>query len=191
WRQVAAIVFFAAISAISPKAFPVGTPFEPVPWTLGIYSLFTAGRLVLAYRGRLSRGFVAISVVVDILVLMITIWSFHLQYRAPPALYLKAPTLIYVFILIALRTLRFEPGYVLLAGGCAALGWLTLFLYAVWGSDGAVFTHSYVEYVTSYKVLRGAEIDKILSILVVTAILALPLVRARELLARSVAEAVA
>ena len=41
---------------------------------------------------------------------------------------------------IAMRTLRFEPGYVLLAGGCAALGWLTLFLYAVWGSDGAVFT---------------------------------------------------
>ena len=71
----------------------------------------------------------------------------------------------YVFILIALRTLRFEPGYVLLAGGCAAFGWLTLFLYAVWGSDGAVFTHSYVEYVTSYKILRGAEIDKILSIL--------------------------
>jgi hypothetical protein len=60
------------------KAFPAGTPFEPVPWTLGIYGLFTAGGLVLAYRGRLSRGFVAISVVVDILVLMLTIWSFHL-----------------------------------------------------------------------------------------------------------------
>jgi adenylate cyclase len=42
-------------------------------------------------------------VVVDIAVLMITIWSFHL-YRATPALYLKAPTLMYVFILIALRT---------------------------------------------------------------------------------------
>lgn len=87
---------------------------------LGIYGLFTVGRLALAYQGRLSRGFVAISVVVEILVLMITIWSFHLQYQAPPALYLKAPTLMYVFILIALRTLRFEPGYVLLAGGCAA-----------------------------------------------------------------------
>jgi adenylate cyclase len=180
--------FCPPIYAVAPKAFPAGTPFEPVPWTLGIYGLFTAGRLVLAYRGRLGHGFVAISVVVDILVLMITIWSFHLQYRAPPALYLKAPTLMYVFILIALRTLRFEPGYVLLAGGCAALGWLTLFLYAVWGSDGAVFTHSYVEYVTSYKILRGAEIDKILSVLVVTAILALSLVRARDLLARSVAE---
>jgi len=94
----------------------------------------------------------------------------------------------YVFIFIALRTLRFEPGYVLLAGGCAALGWLGLLLYAVWGSDGAAFTHSYVEYVTPYSILRGAEIDKILSIFVVTLILAISLARARELLARSVAE---
>jgi adenylate cyclase len=187
WTQVAAIAFFAVFYAISPKAFPAGAPFQPVPWTLGIYGLFTAGRLLLAYRGQLSRGFVALSVVVDILVLMITIWSFHLQYRAPPALYLKAPTLMYVFILIALRTLRFEPGYVLLAGGCAALGWLGLLLYAAWGSEGAAFTHSYVEYVTSYKILRGAEIDKVISILVVTMILAFSLARGRQLLARSVA----
>ena len=187
WTQAAAIVFFAVVYAISPKAFPAGTPFEPIPWTLGIYALFTAGRLFLAYRGRLSRGFVALSVVVDVTALMITIWSFHLQYRSPPALYLKAPTLMYVFILIALRTLRFEPGYVLLAGGCAALGWLGLFLYAAWGPAGGAFTHSYVAYVTSYRILRGAEIDKILSILVVTAILTFSLARSRQRLARSVA----
>ena len=58
WTQVAAIVFFATLYAISPKAFPAGTPFEPVPWTLGTYGLFTAGRLLLAYRGQSSRGFV-------------------------------------------------------------------------------------------------------------------------------------
>jgi adenylate cyclase len=118
---------------------------------------------------------------------MIAIWSFHLQYRAPPALYLKAPTLMYVFILIALRTLRFESGYMLLAGGCAALGWLGLLLYAAWGSERPAFTHSYVEYITSYKILRGAEIDKVISILVVTMILAYSLARGRRLLARSVA----
>jgi adenylate cyclase len=193
WIQACAIVFFAVVYAISPKAFPPGTRFEPVPWTLGIYALFTSVRIVLAHRGRLSRGFVTLSIVVDIAVLMITIWSFHLQYRAPPALYLKAPTLMYVFILIALRTLRFEPRYVLIAGGCGAAGWLALFIYAAAGSGDAAptFTHSYIDYVTSYKILRGAEIDKILSILMVTAILALSLVRARKLLINSVAEEVA
>jgi adenylate cyclase len=187
WTQAAVIVFFGALYTISPKAFPAGTRFHPVPWTLAIYALFTIGRLFLAYRGRLRRGFVVLSAVVDIAALMITIWSFHLQYQTPPALYLKAPTLMYVFIFIAMRTLRFEPAYVLLAGGCAALGWLGLFLYAVWGPQFPGFTHSYVSYATSYRILRGAEIDKIISILVVTVILAFSLARGRQLLARSVA----
>src|SRR5262249_30284864 len=116
WTQAAVIVFFGALYAISPKALPAGTPFQQVPWTLAFYALFTAARLILAYRGRLRRAFVVLSVVVDIAVLMIAMWSFHLQYQAPPALYLEAPTLMYVFIFIALRTLRFESGYVLLAG---------------------------------------------------------------------------
>jgi adenylate cyclase len=128
--QCGAIVFFATVYAVTPKAFPPSVAFEPIPWTLGIYALFTALRLVLAWREQLTRGLVALSVVVDITVLMITIWSFHLQYQAPPALYLKAPTMMYVFVLIALRTLRFEPAYVVLAGASAALGWLILFLYA-------------------------------------------------------------
>jgi len=184
WTQAAVVSFFALVYTISPKAFPPGTGFHPVPWTLGFYGLFTALRLVLAYRGRLKGWFVGLSVVVDIGVLMVTIWSFYLQYQAPPALYLKAPTIMYVFIFIALRTLRFEPRYVVLAGGCAALGWLGLFLYAVYGVAGAPapFTHNYVEYATSYRILGGAEIDKILSILAVTAILALALRRARALL---------
>ena len=50
------------------------------------------------------------------------IWSFHLQYGQPPSFYLKAPTLLYVFIFIALRALRFAPTYVLAAGLTAALG---------------------------------------------------------------------
>ena len=44
-----------------------------------------------------------------------------------------------------------------------------------------------MSYATSYQILRGAEIDKIISILVVTMILAFSLARARQLLARSVA----
>jgi adenylate cyclase len=193
WMQVGAIIFFAAVYTISPKAFPPGTAFEPVPWTLGIYALFTALRLALAYRERLTRPFIALSVLVDMMVLMITIWSFHLQYQAPPALYLKAPTLMYVFILIALRTLRFEAGYVMLAGIAAAVGWSILFGYAVLFSspDGMQVTHSYVDYVTSYRILGGAEIDKILSILMVTGVLTLSLIRARRLLVASVANAVA
>jgi adenylate cyclase len=189
WVQIAAIVFFAIFYAVSPKAFSPDVPFEPVPVTLGAYSLFTVIRLTLAYRRTLGSWFLALSVVIDIAVLMITIWSFHLQYQQPPAIYLKAPTLLYVFILIALRALRFDPRWVVLAGLSAAIGWLILLLYALHGeSMAAVLTHNYVEYATSPKVLIGAEVDKIVSILVVTAVLTLALVRGRRLLVRSVAD---
>ena len=129
--QALAIVLFGVLYTLTPKAFPPNVPFEPVPLALAVYALFTAARLALALRGRLREWFLALSVVADVVLLMVTIWSFHLQYGAPPAIYLKAPTLMYVFILIALRTLRFEPGYVLLCGAAAALGWLLLVAYAL------------------------------------------------------------
>lgn len=186
--QIAAIVFFAAIYTITPKAFPPTVPFEPVPIALAIYLLFTLARLALALRGRLRRGLLIASATIDVAVLLLTIWSFHLQYGAVPSLYLKAPTVMYVFVLVALRALRFEPGLVLLTGGLAALGWGVLLFYAVRFDPEVQITRSFPDYVMSYAVLVGAEIDKILSILVTTAVLALALHRARKLTIRAASE---
>lgn len=186
--QMAAIVGFFILYSLTPKAFPPDVPFEPVPVALLFYAAFTAWRLHLALRQRLTRAALALSVVADVALLMVTIWSFHLQYGAPAALYLKAPTLMYVFILIALRTLRFEPGFVILAGLSAAAGWLVLVAYAIWTADGVMVTRNFAEYMMSYSILLGAEVDKIVSILVVTAILALALHRARKLLVKAAVE---
>lgn len=180
--QAAAIVTFAVLYTLAPKAFPPNVPFEPVPLALAAYSLFTALRLYLAIERRLGPRFLTVSVLVDVTVLLVTIWSFHIQYDEPPALYLKAPTLMYVFILIALRTLRFEPRNILLCGGAGAAGWLLLLLYALFDAEGAGITRNFAEYATSYRILLGTEFDKIVSILMVTAILALSVHRARKLL---------
>lgn len=97
--------------------------------------------------------------------------------------------MLYVFIFIALRSLRFEARYVILAGAAAALGWLMLVGYAIYDEGGmSVITRDYVAYMTSALVLLGAEFDKVISILVVTLILAATIVRARNLLVRSVAD---
>src|SRR3954452_24146874 len=186
--QALAIVLFGVLYTLTPKAFPPNVPFEPVPLALAVYALFTAARLALALRGRLREWFLALSVVADVALLMVTIWSFHLQYGAPPAIYLKAPTLLYVFILIALRTLRFEPGYVLLCGAAAALGWLLLVAYALLDDPRVMVTPDFAVYAMSYSVLVGAEVDKLVSIVVVTLILALALHRARGLLGRALRE---
>jgi adenylate cyclase len=189
--QLMAVVTFAVLYALAPKAFPETVPFEPVPVTLAVWGAFTLIRLWLAWRRRLKPWFLALSVVVDVSVLMVTIWSFHLQYQQPPAMYLKAPTLMYAFILIALRVLRFEPWLVLLAGLAASAGWLALVAYAVLAAGGAAITHDFATYAMSYQILLGAEFDKVVSLLMVTLILVIALVRTRKLLFRAVSDQLA
>jgi adenylate cyclase len=192
WVQLFILASFAVLYAVSPKTFMMDVPIAPVPWALGAWFIFTVGRLATAYRRPLPAWVLTTSVVMDMAVLMITIWSFHIQYNQPPAFYLKAPTLLYVFIFIALRALRFEAGYIALAGLVAALGWAALLGYAALADPGGMpITHSYIEYMTSATILVGGEFDKIISILVVTAVLALALARARNTMFRAVAEGAA
>jgi adenylate cyclase len=210
WFQMGVVVLFGVLYALSPPA--AGMMFDPMnlipAWlprtaqaaivavlsrsvgaALVVYFVATVIRLVWAYRARLPGWSLVISIAFDMALLMGIIWTFHLQYGQPPAFYLKAPTLIYVFIFIALRALRFEARYVLIAGAMAALGWLALVVYAaVADPSGMPTTRNYVEYMTGPRILWGAEIDKMVAILVVTVLLALAMRSARGLLVSAVAE---
>jgi len=189
WVQLVLVVFFLALYTIAPKTSE-GTEFTPVPYALALYFLFTVMRLFLAYQRILPRWFLMGSIVVDIGLLMLLMWSFHLQYMQPAPFYLKAPTLLYVFIFISLRTLRYESVYVIAAGTAAAVGWLTLVWYAIDNmTPQSGVTRDYVLYLTSNRILVGAEVDKIISILLVTVVLSVAQVRARRLLMRSVTDA--
>jgi adenylate cyclase len=188
WVGFALVLFFLVLYTVSPKT-SAGTRFLPVPWVLGAFLAVTALRLVLAYRRWLNPPFLIVGVCLDIALLLGLIWSFHLQYQQPAPFYLKVPTLLYVFIFIALRALRFEPMYVIAAGLAAALGWLAMLVYAASSGD-MVVTRDYVRYMTSNSVLIGAEIDKVIAILMVTGVLALALARSRRILYRAVLDSV-
>lgn len=193
WFQLTVVIVFGLLYSVASKPHETYSTFTLVPWFLGVYLLLTVTRIILAYRGRMSVSILYTSVVVDMGLLLGMIWIFHIQYKQPPSFYLKSPTLLYVFIFIALRTLRFEARYVIAAGLVAAAGWLALAVYAVQASGGMLHTRTrdYVEYLTSNQILLGAEFDKIITILTVTAILAVAINRARGLLVESVAESVA
>jgi adenylate cyclase len=189
WVQAGLVAAFAVLYAFSRKTFPVDAAFHPVPWALAVYAAFTAWRLHRAYDGRITHALRMVSIVFDVAVLMVTIWSFHLQYGQPAAFYLKAPTFLYIFIFIALRSLSLAPGYVLFAGLAAAVGWVALVAYALAGPEGmSLITRDYVAYMTSARVLIGGEVDKILSVLLVAALLAAGSARARTLLRSAVSE---
>lgn len=192
WAQLVVGLTWGALYAVAPKTFSADETFAPVPVALALYIGFTILRILLLRQGFVQNWFLSLSVVADMALLMGLIWSFHLQYDQPAAFYLKAPTLLYVFIFIALRALRFSPSYVLLAGGVAALGWLAMVYYAMLeATDGMGVTRNYIEYMTASKVLLGAEFDKVITILLTTLILAVAIVRARKLLVASVVEGAA
>ncbi|RMD60659.1 MAG: adenylate/guanylate cyclase domain-containing protein [Alphaproteobacteria bacterium] len=192
WIQLGVVLTFATLYAVSPKTFPAGQAFQPVPWVIGAYFGFTIVRLFLAYRISLPGWFLLLSIVIDMGLLFLLIWSFHIQYMQPASFYLKSPTLLYVFIFIALRALRFEARFVFAAGIIAALGWSILVLYVITvDPNDTMITRDYVAYMTSNAVLLGAEFDKIVSILVVSLILGVGLIRGRALLVRAVTEEVA
>ena len=192
WVQLAVVIFFGLLYGLSPKTFSREMTFEPVPWFVAVFISVTIIRLYLAYRRRLSAPLLYLSVAVDMGLLLGMIWSFHLQYQQPPPFYLKSPTLLYVFIFIALRALRFEARYVIAAGVIAAVGWAAIALYAAQASGEInVITRDYVTYLKSNVVLIGAEFEKITIILTVTVIIAAAITRARSLLIKSVAEGAA
>ncbi len=159
---------------------------------LAIYAGFCIIRLILAHLRLLRPWMLYLSVIADIVLLMGLIYSFHYKYAQPAAFYLKVPTLLYVFLFIALRALRFEARFVLFAGATAAAGWAWLTYYVTTGLGGPPNrTHNFVEYMTSNALLLGAEIDKIIAILLTTVVLALAISRARHLLVRAVSEGAA
>jgi adenylate cyclase len=188
WVQLAGVVLFLLLYLTSRSAFVGAGMFEPVPMALAAWGAFVLWRLRCAYRRPASRTFMIVAAAIDVIVLMVAIWSFTLQYDAPAALYLKAPTLLYVFIFIALRALRFDPVQVGVAGVFAAAGWLGLVLIA---AGSAPQTSDYRVYMTSLSLLWGAEWEKIAAILTTTAILALGVSRARALLVSTNAESIA
>ena len=119
-----------------PTSGQTDSTFEPVPWFLSVYLVLTIIRLILSYRRSLPSPLLYGSVIVDMGLLLGMTWIFHLQYQQSAAFYLKSPTLLYVFIFIALRALRFEARYVVTAGLFAAAGWVFLAGYALYKSGG-------------------------------------------------------
>ncbi len=160
-----------------------------VPLVVSIYLVFTLILFWLAVNRRMSPTLIYLSILVDMALLTYLIWSFHIQYGQPASFSLKSVEVLNYFVLISLRALRFETRYVVAAGLTAAICWAGLTIYVVESVPGdPMITRSYVDYLTSNTVLIGAEISKIISILMATGILAIAARRAHAFLVTAVAE---
>jgi adenylate cyclase len=176
----------AVLYAATPPGFSPDAPLQAAPLGLALFGELALLRLYFALTGQLSRGILGVTVVAEMALLIFVLWAYHLQYEQPPQFSLKSSEFAYVFILIGLRALRFEPLWVILSGLTAALGWTGLLAWAVLAAPDNPVTWDYVTALRSTQIHFGAEFDKLLAIVVVTAVLALALARARRLLSQAV-----
>lgn len=175
--------------ALAPRPPDAAMTFlSPVPLALAAYTALTLLRSAHVRKASLPNWAVAVSIVADVTLLLLLIWSFHWTYNQPPAFSLKAPTFVYLFVFVVIRALRFDFRYVLLAGAAASAGWLLLTLAALTVSEQGTVTRSFTHYILANRILIGAEFDKIFALAVVTAVLSIAAWRAERTLVLAVRE---
>ena len=94
---------------------------------------------------------------------MFLIWSFHIQYEQPASFYLKAPTVMYVFIYISIsiQAIRFEHRYIMWSGLAVIFGWASMVGYVlVADPNDTMITQNYVDYLKSNAVIICTKIIK-------------------------------
>lgn len=186
--QLLLVATLAVLYAATPEGFSPGAPVEAAPLGLSLFAVLALVRLYTAWTGQLRPAVLAAGVVAEMAVLLLVIWAYHLQYEQPPQFSLKSTEFVYVFVLVGLRALRFEPAWVLLSGATAVGGWLGLVALAVMQAPANPITWDFVTSVRSTQVHLGAELNRVLAVAVFTGTLALALARARRLLHGAVSQ---
>lgn len=189
WAQLVLASTLAALYLIAPRpADAHATMQAPVPLALMAYLTFTVLKLELAYRKPLPGWLLNLSIAADTALLFGLIWSFHVQYAQPAAFSLKVPTFIYIFVFLVLHGLRFDHRPVIIAGLCAAFGWMVVVALAILRSEPETITHNFVAYISGNGILIGAEFDKIFAILMVTGLVTVTVLRAQHTLVTAIRE---
>jgi adenylate cyclase len=186
WLQLVIVLVLGMLYFSLPTASPAADLPSFVPLLMVAYTAFAAVRMGFAVENKVGAVLELMSILLDLILILGFIWSTHLQYAQPAAGYLKSPTMLFLFVIIALRTLSYQPWQVLFAGFAAIFGWAGLLAYAL-SRPGAelLLTLDYGVYSNSYAIHFGAEFQKMMALLVVTVVLTIGVARGRSLMFRS------
>ncbi len=184
--QIVVIAVAALAYTFTPRGFSPDAPIAAVPLGIATLVLLIALRGWFALSGQITYAVLAASVIAEMSVLIGILWGFAPQYETTLSVALKNALFCAIFVLIALRALRFEAIWVWLSGLTAALGWSAL-TYAAWHAAGpGGQTMDFVVAATSDRIDIHEETIRIAVILMVTTVLAVALGRARRTLTRAV-----
>jgi adenylate cyclase len=184
--QLIVIALAALAYAVTPRGFSPDAPIAALPLGLVALILLVLLRGWFVYSDQLTRPVLAASVVAEMAVLIGMLWGFAPQYETTLAIALKNALFAAIFVLIALRALRFEAIWVWLSGLTAAAGWALLAWFAAHEAGPGGSTMDFVVSATTGRFSASDESIRVAVVLIVTAVLATALARARLTLARAV-----
>ncbi|WP_454785950.1 adenylate/guanylate cyclase domain-containing protein [Legionella sp. WA2024007413] len=186
--QLGVIFLLMIIDYLTPIGYTPHAPVHSTSLGLSLFTILILTRLWFAYTNQLTPKVLGLFVITEMFLLLFIIWTYYLQYETSATINLKNTHINYVYILIALRALRFEPEWVLLSGFTAVIGWTVIVWQTLSSTGMSVITWDYITYASTQSVYLGAVFDILLSIFLVTVILALVLQRAQKTLFQAVAQ---
>ncbi len=189
--QFGVVVLLSIINFFTPTNYIPGAPVHSASLGLELFTVLILLRLWFAYTHQLTRWLLSIFVIIEMLLLLFIIWTYYLQFETTATINLKNTHIYYVFVLIALRALRFEPIWVFISGITAAVGWSAIVWQTLSSAGMNVITWDYVTYASTRSLYFGAVFDIIFTILLVTGIISLVLKRAQETLYQAVGQTAA
>lgn len=189
--QLGVIVLLMLLTAVTPVGYSPGAPVHSAQLGLSLFTILVLVRLWFAYTQQLTPFFLGFSVIAEMTLLLFIIWTYYLQFETTAAINLKNTQFTYIFVLIAMRALRFEPIWVILSGLTAVIGWIIIVCHALTNSGMGVITWDYITYASTRSVYLPAEFNKILSVLLVTLIIAIVVQRGQKLLGQAVSQTTA
>ncbi|MEP3198170.1 MAG: PAS domain S-box protein [Lentilitoribacter sp.] len=131
----------------------------------------------------LKNGFSYTLTVLDGILIFSLIISYSFAYDLPFETVFKTPSIVLLLVYTCVRAVRIDVWSILTAALTVILGWSSLLLFSV--SSGAEITISYVEYVTSTKLLIGANIEFMIGYIAIVGVLCMVALYARQLLMSS------
>lgn len=168
--QLGVVVVLIIINCFTPVGYTPNAPVHSASLGLSLFAVLIVTRLWFAYTNQLTHLVLGLSIIIEMLLLLFIIWTYYLQYQTSPTINLKNTHINYVYILITLRALRFEPEWVLLSGLTAVIGWSIIVWQTLASTGMKVITWDYVTYASTRSVYLGSVFDVLLSILLVTII---------------------
>ena len=158
------------IYLIAPQASDSGSHFLLIGIST-IVILFSTLRLLRNWNVPKGNSYQLYYAFLDFLSIAAILIGYAFSYDIPIASTLKSPTASILFIYLTSRIILFN-GKVMIQTGIIAIGtWVGLTLLSLYEPNSLGRTSSYIEYLAGFKILIGAEIERIFQFVIITGML--------------------